>query len=217
MSEKDLTKNPAYGLLGFNRRTGGMRVLFGSDIKHNETIVMTVYQADASFEYHQMTPHARNKILEIEMSPVQFANIISNMGCAQGHPVTIRELNGQRTEPLEFESLAKRHIKDYEEKLAAVNEKTSELIKSLKAILAQKTILKADREELISLAENIRAEISCNTVFQQNMFVEQMETVVENAKSELSAYFERHKNELNGEMPVELITEINEKESNQNE
>ncbi len=44
--EKERFNHPAFGMIGFSRVSGGENILFGSNIKHNNKIVMRLKHGD---------------------------------------------------------------------------------------------------------------------------------------------------------------------------
>ena len=85
------TSHPSYGTLAFSRRTGGRGTpLFGSSIEHRDTIAMTLYHADITRGLHYDSIYGDKKIVEVEMSYSQFAEVITSMNMGSGVPVTVR-------------------------------------------------------------------------------------------------------------------------------
>lgn len=85
------TSHPSYGTLLFNRAYGGGETaLFGSSIKHRDTITMELYHADITRGLNNDWIHGNKLVTRIEMSYSQFAEAITSFGCGSGVPVTIR-------------------------------------------------------------------------------------------------------------------------------
>lgn len=81
--------HPAFGMVSFNRvhATPG-EVLFQSDVRHPEYVVIRVHEATRRRDLHHDWVHAERKVLEISMSMAQFASFVASAG-TEGVPATI--------------------------------------------------------------------------------------------------------------------------------
>lgn len=75
--ERETFKHPAFGMIGFSRVSGGENTLFGSSIKHNDRIVMTLKHGEQDRHLHDDWYYGRGLITEVEMSYSQFAEVIA--------------------------------------------------------------------------------------------------------------------------------------------
>lgn len=123
------------------------------------------------------------------MSHTQFAEMLTNMN-GTGVPITFRlKPTGElkKCEKPPFESVFMKHSDEFDEHLQTTNKKTEDLIKKLNKVLGESKIKKADKEELISLAENILTEINSNSNYQLKAFHEQMDKTMTECKNEIDA------------------------------
>ena len=95
MAFNNKERHPSYGMLQFNRTSGGKTALFGSSIQHSDTIMMRLRQGEVSRDINNDWFFGADVIVEVEMSYSQFAECITSMNMGSGVPVTIRYIKGQ--------------------------------------------------------------------------------------------------------------------------
>jgi hypothetical protein len=146
--------HPAFGkaILNKHRHTPGA-VLFDSEIRHPQTVVLTIEGATRERDLNRDWIHADSRpIVEIEMSMAQWADLISSFGNGGGVPVTIRRTQNEVFVPelpyaprlaqsqAEVEGAADRMFEEVKAKLAAVEEKpTKANIRALRIALDNAT------------------------------------------------------------------------------
>jgi hypothetical protein len=81
--------HPAFGLASVHRiqATPG-EVLFQSDLRHREYVLLEVYEATRKRDLKHDWVHSHKKVIEISMSMTQFASFVASGGTS-GVPVTI--------------------------------------------------------------------------------------------------------------------------------
>ena len=84
------------GLIQINRTYGGRNVLFGSNIPHDTCMRLTISQAYISRSFNENHYYPTNKIIEIELSPSQYAEMITNLNHGVGVPCTITKFMEER-------------------------------------------------------------------------------------------------------------------------
>lgn len=141
----------SYGLAGFTRSTiGGSGVnLFGSSIKHSNTICFRVYHAEVERNLNQDWYYASGRlpIVEIEMSQSQFAEMITSMNIGDGFPVTIRSIDGKQMEKCPHESKRQQHANEFKAHMAKFAASLEVDKKKLYDII-EKRIPKKDQQDL---------------------------------------------------------------------
>lgn len=182
-------KHESYGMIGFSRSYGGERYLFGSSIPHNNVITLTIREGEKDRSLNKDWYHGRRRLIEVEMSQSQFAELITSFGHGDGVPCTIREVMGERKEEcpfnnkrMEFENEVKEHIEE-------IHADTEKLLKEVAYLFNEKkTLNKADKEKVTDLLNKINREIKSNTPFIMSQFNEQMDKTVKEAKGEVEAF-----------------------------
>lgn len=186
-------KHPAYGIISVSRPTGGSREMFGSDIRHDRTVRIQLKHGYEERHLNSSTYYARGNIAEFEMTETQWARFVSSNG-AGGTPVTLKSLRdedglftdvpsieGQLNEiekaKTEFKSLVRSSG-------AGVN-----LAKEkLQGLLAKGKATKKELQEISALLDSSIGRFAEYASFSEDMFIESMETIVEESRSTLEAH-----------------------------
>lgn len=203
------TSHPSYGTLAFSRRNGSSTPLFGSSIEHRDTIAMTLYHADVTRGLHYDSIYGNKKIVEVEMSYSQFAEAITSMNMASGVPVTIRwtEKDGRIPE-CDFVNKREQFADEFKEKRQNATMMSQQIIKDVTELFNQKTLTKADKQEIISKLSNLNMEIGCNMDFIADQFNEQIDKTIMEAKEEIESFCQNKINSIASEALVEHKDEL---------
>src|SRR5690348_14260776 len=95
MDDRIRSEHPSYGVCLAHRVSGGRDVLFGSNIRHSHTVRLTISRASKDWHLHEDWIHQEKELIEVEFSPVQWAELITNMNVCPGAPCTIRFIKGE--------------------------------------------------------------------------------------------------------------------------
>ncbi|WP_433855101.1 hypothetical protein [Streptomyces kronopolitis] len=161
--------HPAFGVAVVTRSSGSGRLLFQSDLLHNETILLSVREATRKRDLNHDWVHSGRELVEIEMSLAQWGSLVSSMGLGSGVPVTIR-----RTEHDAFVPEIP-HQPRTAESLREVREVTDRMYARVKAATAalheaihEKKGVRATKEALRAL-ENAVAHVGSNAQFARRL------------------------------------------------
>ena len=184
-TSKDET-DPSFGVVRISRVTGQRR-LFDSPFDHQHFLTLSISRAYRTRDdLHNTKVYPKGELIEVSMSEVQFANLITSLNMGQGTPCTISHLEGKIIkEPAPdqtrqtFAHEAREHFTD----MAA-------MAKELEALTNKKASeLKAEqRERMKFLALKIHQALTCDMDFFHEQFVETMEKAVSAAKAEIQAH-----------------------------
>lgn len=188
-------KHPSFGMIRFSRRSGGDGKLFGSSIEHCHTVSVTISQAEHirdDLKYDRYMPDG--DIVEVEMSPSQFAEAIMSMN-TQGTPCTIRRIKNNKGEYRGVEACPltdkrAQFEKEFQGDLRKLAKKLDTLMSSADELLDKKTLNKGDRDLLKSKLRSIKQDLTDDLPFVLQMFNEQVEKTVTEAKSAVEAFTE---------------------------
>lgn len=192
-------EHESFGLIEISRVTSNIHQnLFGSSIKHNNTIRIEIKPAKRIRDLSADWYHSRGiPYIEVEMSPTQFAEAITTLNHSPGIPVTVRYINGKRLEPCpdvnkrqQFENEFKKDMEDIRIKLDKLTKEATEILSS------KKNITIAERNLILNQINNIKQEIGSNLPFVNSQFNEQMDKTVLEAKGETEAFFINKINQL---------------------
>lgn len=187
--------HPAYALVSLQRKTGGNRTLFGSSLPdHHQSIVLRVHRATIEHSQHRnwYSWASMSPIIEVEMSPAQFAELITSVNMGEGVPATLRSLQGEDTPPLpETDAIeAEKVRKSFVEKLSVFEKRLGKKIKEAVSLLEGSAPIKvADRKNLISMLQGVKQEVSSNMPFAVESFQEAAAKVTSAAKAEIDAFW----------------------------
>lgn len=192
------TIHPSYGTLLFNRACGGETALFGSSIKHRDTITMKLYHADITRGLSNDWIHGNNLITEIEMSYSQFAEAITSFGCESGVPCTIRYTEKDGIAPeCDFVSKREQFTGEFKEQTNKAMEKSKELIDEVAELFSsKKTLTKADKENILKKLNMLNSDIGSSIGFIADQFNEQMDKTVMEAKGEIESFCQNKINSI---------------------
>lgn len=184
----DFYKHPTFGTIGFSRGQGGSRPLFGSSILHSERITLTVNHAELSRDLNRDAIFSRETIVEVEMSPTQFADAITSLNCGGNTPVTIRFIGGGKTENLfhvdpPYQNKVRQFNKEFEGHIDDLSKAFDTVITLAKETKAQVRLVKA--------LEGLKMQFQGNTPFINEQFSKQMDNTVTEAKGQVEAFINR--------------------------
>lgn len=209
--ERETYKHPAFGMIGFRRITGGDNVLFGSSIKHNDRIQLTIKHGEQDRALHKDWYYGRKKIVEVEMSYSQFAECISAMNVGDGVPCTIRftEKDGHIPAIEENNSKREQFRNEFSDTIAKAMEQIQNQINQIQeSINTKKTLGIKDRKEIVSQLQHVKHNIGSNLDFCVSQFDEQMDKSTMEAKGEIEAFCQNKINSIAQAALVEKKDEL---------
>lgn len=197
-------KHPSYGMLQFCRVSGGTTALFGSSLQHKNTIKMYLREGEVSRELNNDWYFGGKEIIEVEMSYSQFAEAITSLNQGSGVPVTIRYFQGKKIPECPFIDKKQQFENEFAQRLDNANAQIDSLIKEVKELFAeQKSSGKGDGDEILQKLHQIQMEVSDNAKFTYEMFNEQMDKTVQEAKGEIEAFMQNKLNSIASQALVE--------------
>jgi hypothetical protein len=181
----------SFGLLSFHRiHAGTGKALYGSALKHSEIIRMTVYRSQQTRDLHENRYYPKEVLLEVDMSPQQFAEVITTLNMGHGIPVTLYRLLGKQLEECPHNDERAVFTEEFQKKINKVTQTAQKLMERADELLSQKTPLKAcERDELKNLLNLIQTELHSNMQFTSTMFQETVEKAVTSGKQEIEAFW----------------------------
>ena len=178
----------SFGLLSLARIQGTPRPLFGSTIRHGDTIRLTISEGEVYRDFQKNRFTDGKQFIEVEMSQSQFAEAITTLNVGCGVPVTLRHVAGKQMPPppsVDFKERAKNELKA---EMGELTERIDELSKDAKEILNSKGTIKAgDKKKLLDDLMFIVQEVRSNIPFAHECFQEAVEETVTHAKAEVDA------------------------------
>lgn len=191
--------HPSFGMLAVDKVSSNVaKPLFGSSIKHRDTIRLTLKRGKVCRKLNQDWFFGGERLFEVEMSYAQFAQIMTSMNVGDGIPVTLCHVNGEgEIPPCPFEDKASAHLSEFREHLAQTYEKSEQLLARVRQLFASKKSLnKAEQHEILSALSAISYDIGSNQDFQVTQFQEQMEKTIREGKGEIESFFQSRMNDV---------------------
>lgn len=198
-TEREIFNHPAFGMIGFSRVRGGENTLFGSSIKHNDRITMTLKHGECDRHLHQDGYFGRGVIAEVEMSYTQFAECISTLNVGDGVPCTIRftEKDGHIPYIKDNNSKREQFRNEFSETISKAMEQVQNQINQIQeSIDKKKNFGVKDRKEIISQLQQVKYNIGSNLNFCVSQFDEQMDKTTLEAKGEIEAFCQNKINSI---------------------
>lgn len=185
------------GKISWNRvNCGGSVPMFGSDIKTNTPVCISIYEASESTDpeercmAHSITTK-HPALMQIEMTPVQWAEFLTAGQVDDGVPCTITRRDGKRTSPVIPRSIEKDYNQLVANKFTAFQSGLDGIMQKLTdTINSGKTLGKNDMRALLSEISTIRVTTVANLEYAAHCFQEDMAKAVVKAKAEVNAYAE---------------------------
>ncbi|WP_155989634.1 hypothetical protein [Thioalkalivibrio sp. ALE19] len=190
-------EHPAYGVVQVSRSSGNSR-LFGSSLKHQHTIRLSIHRACLDRHLSSDFIHARDNrgLVEIEMSQTQWAQVVSSVGLGSGTPVTLRQVPDEEasvkvTPDIEEpdETADRQHARELREKTEQALAEAKERIAELEALAnTSGSIPKKPFREAVRKAKFAVGNAPENVAFVHDRFTETMEDAKEAAKTEIEGH-----------------------------
>lgn len=192
MADGAIHTHPSYGMVRFTRYQGGCTTLFGSSIQHSHTIGLTISEGERKRDLHCDWYHARRELIEVRMSPVQFAELVSSLNCGDGVPCTIERCVGDKDWPSRRPGCPDEHKRsefenEFKDDIKQVAARSRKLADTINTVLAKKTLTQADRKEVAGMLSSLLQHIESSMPFVLTQFNEQIERTVVEAKGEIDA------------------------------
>ena len=183
---KEAETHESFGVISFGRVSGTARSLVGSNIKHGNTMRLTISEAKQYREYQHSRFYPQKKLIEVEMSASQFAEAITTINNGEGVPVTLKRVAGKQIAnppDVDFKERAKNELK---KEMGELAEKIDELAKDAKEILTKKGNIKvAEKEKILKDLMFLTQEVRSNIPFAHECFQEAVDDTVVQAKAEV--------------------------------
>lgn len=183
-------KDESYGMININRGQigGDGKKLFGSDIKHNNVISLSIKRGVYERELYKDWFFGEDELIRIDLSPVQFAEAITNIN-GMGVPCTITRYNGKGiNEVPELDNKKEIFRKEFALDIKDMVDNISRLTEEVNELMNKKSITKADKLNIQEGLSQINRNLKSNIPFLVESFDEQLEKSVSSSKAEVEAY-----------------------------
>ena len=193
--EEDRYDHPAFGFIRINRVQGGDPTLFMSNVRHQNKVILCIGRATMARRHHADSHYAQNEEIQIEMSTVQFADLMAGLGQGGGVPCTIRRMRGADGKcvfvpGIDMENTTARYSKEVKKAFRQRGSDLSDLVKTVRESLEAAKVSKTKQADILEPIERLAREIGANMPFMADQFMEAVEGMVQEAKAVVEAYAE---------------------------
>lgn len=186
----EMEKHASWGMIGFYRTQGGERQLFGSDISNHNSIRLAIKHAKKHRELGRDWTMGDDMICEVELSALQFAELLTNMNVGDGVPCTIRYTNNDGY--IKYQKEKSKIDVIYSERDDIVDKASSnlrEVERELSELICNKKIAKTVGTELLQKLSSALSDLEGNNFeFYKKQATEEIDKMVVEAKSQISEY-----------------------------
>lgn len=188
-----VTHHPAYGMVTVNRTHTNGTTLFASDINHNELITLAFFQGEECETDGDMRQSRRSNrpLLEVSLSPAQWAAMITSFGLGEGVPCTLNYIRDGKIVGLpsieKVESTRERFDRQIQEAAAREMAKIQEKMDALAGLVAKGKAGKKELAEVYSGLAGAMNNLPGNLSFSTTLMQEAMDHIVASGKAELEA------------------------------
>ncbi len=187
---REMEKHASWGMIGFYHTQGGERQLFGSDVSNHNTIRLAIKHAKKHRELGRDWTMGDDMICEVELSALQFAELLTNMNVGDGVPCTIRYTKNDGY--IKYQEEKPKIDVIYEERDNVVERASSslrEVERGLSELINNKKIAKSVGGELLHKLSTALSDLEGgNFEFYKRQATEEIDKMVVEAKSQISEY-----------------------------
>ena len=183
--ETEVKTHPSFGMLGFSRCQSGGTYLAGSPVRSMEFIKLSLKHSEMHRDLSHDRWFARGQIIEVWLSPAQFATLLTSMNVGDGVPCTIRYADGEdKPMPPQPDCVNAKIQNEFKSDC----EKTAKALDAALAMAKAGVTTKKAQAELVSALQTAQQMIASNMPFVQQSFAEANEKTVVAAKAEVDAF-----------------------------
>lgn len=190
MSESFRKEHESWGLVQASRVSGRADDLFATSIDHLHTIRLRIARAVEFRDPGMSHSHYMDtsQLIEVELSPMQWAELLTSMNVGCGVPCTIRYIGGQKIHGVKHEN---EHLKIQDELAAKAKKAASDIgdvVKDIEAQLADSKLPKKTQQEIVQKLTRFQRVVGDAIPFIHKQFTESCERTVTEAKSAVDSF-----------------------------
>ena len=199
---EELPRKDYMGTISWSRPYfGAPQPMFGSAIKTSHPVRIRIDRANVICHGGDASDTSilpdNHPFIEIEMTPLQWAEFLTCGGQAEGVPCTITKVDGHHMSRPEEENVANNYFKATNERFDEFSEGMKHFEKELAdAIESGKAMSKTQMKEMLHNMQCFRHNSVANVNYLRERFMEEMGNIVVKAKSEVNSYAEMHLRDL---------------------
>ena len=188
--EANTEDHPAFVTVQFSR-ISGLRTFFGSSVKSHHWIRLHVYKAKRYHNHGEDHIHGSVKeMVAIDLSPGQFAELLTTMNHGSGTPGTLVRFEGKEIPNYEEEhGETARSANYFKQEMESRAADFVEVRNEVQAILDnKKNLSQADRKQISDLMNKVVEQFRGDMPFYYEQFQEAAGRTVNQAKAEVDSF-----------------------------
>ena len=193
MKDTKYENHKSWGMVGlFRQYSGGGTHLFGSDVSNHSTICLKIKHAIKKREFGRDWTMGDDTICEVELSAVQYAELLTNMNVGDGVPCTIRYTNTDgHIEYKEEKSKIEIIRTERNEVVEKASTDLKEVANNLRDLINNKKIPKTVGEELLhKLTTSLSNLEGGGFAFYKKQAMKEVDEMIVEAKSQISEHID---------------------------
>lgn len=182
MEQKKTIKHPSFATACFYRVSGSRPNLLDSDIDHNTFIRLEIRDAELVRDTNLHTDRVFSRLkpyVEVEMSELQFAKLITSMNVGGGTPCTYRSKNGEDIPNWIREKKIDNFDKELKDASTAFVKDLQEIADSVKELKDKGKATKTELAEVLGALNHVTGILTGNLPFLVRQFHESMNEIAE--------------------------------------
>ena len=212
MHDRSRIAHKSYVMVSLSRTSGGTNGFFGSSINPGSWVTLRVHEAELDRDglYHsKVRSRHMLPLMEVRMTPMQFAELITNMNVGDGVPGTLSYVGRERVRYMPAKKLNFRQEAErtFSEAMGDLAKRFDEYEGQLEEILGKQTIGKADRAKLRNLVSMVKSKLTGTMPFAEEMLYEAAQKTVLEAKAEIDGTLTTAMLKLGGEELARRLTD----------
>lgn len=181
-------RHESYGMIGISRIQGNSRPLYGSSIRHDDIIRLRVSRGSVKRNLNEDWYHAREQIVELDMSYSQFTEFILAQNLGSGVPCTLAYVGGKRMADPPLVDKQEQFRDEFKKDTQEVAKKLDALAAFVQKLNDKPTVTKGERAELLGRISSVRQDIASDMPFVVEQFHRQMDQSIKEAKGEIEGF-----------------------------
>lgn len=185
MEKENEKHHPSYAVVRLSHRHGGGQSFFGSNIKCDSYIGLTISRA---YEYRRLSENRymdKEELIELRLTPNQFAELLTSMNAGVGVPATIEHINRERVEDPPVES----EMDTYKEEIEEQGRDAKEAVLELKQLLSEIKMTKKDQDRVRGAFCKVENEVFLNMPFVVSQAKECIDKTITEAKGVIDSFW----------------------------
>lgn len=183
--EATIENHPAYAVIGANRSHGGGVNLYGSDFAHHSCVTVRIARSSLRRNLSSDWVSDGEQLIEVQLSEAQWASFVSTLNSGIGTQCTLQRVG---REPIPAIARRVNRREQASKEMSANFEQARQEISELRALVSDSRLPKTLQKQIADRIHMIDMAIGSSVEFVSHRFDDQMETTVERAKMEVSAY-----------------------------